>query len=100
MKNMVKRYKINRSGFKDSVIWNKLYQFQKDGVMGLIRKLEKYNGAILADSVGLGKTFSALAVIKYFELQRKRVLWDSSMTTKSKSDHRKVSSLIPSLSPL
>lgn len=62
------------SGFKDSVIWNKLYQFQKDGVMGLIRKLEKYNGAILADSVGLGKTYSALAVIKYFELQRKRVL--------------------------
>ena len=62
------------SGFKDSVIWNKLYQFQKDGVMGLIRKLEKYNGAILADSVGLGKTFSALAVIKYFEFQRKRVL--------------------------
>lgn len=62
------------SNFKDSVVWNKLYQFQKDGVMGLIRKLEKYNGAILADSVGLGKTFSALAVIKYFELQRKRVL--------------------------
>ncbi|MEY2360483.1 MULTISPECIES: helicase-related protein [Lactobacillaceae] len=62
------------SGFKDSVVWNKLYQFQKDGVMGLIRKLEKYHGAILADSVGLGKTFSALAVIKYFELQRKRVL--------------------------
>ncbi|AQW20957.1 helicase [Lentilactobacillus curieae] len=62
------------SGFKESVIWNKLYQFQKDGVMGLIRKLEKYNGVILADSVGLGKTFSALAVIKYYELQRKRVL--------------------------
>lgn len=62
------------SEFKDSIIWNKLYQFQKDGVMGLIRKLEKYNGAILADSVGLGKTFSALVVIKYFELQRKRVL--------------------------
>ncbi len=62
------------SGFKESIIWNKLYQFQKDGVMGLIRKLEKYNGAILADSVGLGKTFSALGVIKYFELQRKRVL--------------------------
>ena len=62
------------SGFKDSVIWNKLFPFQKDGVMGLIRKLEKYNGAILADSVGLGKTFSALAVIKYYELQRKRVL--------------------------
>lgn len=62
------------TGFKDSVIWNKLYQFQKDGVLGLIRKLQKYNGAILADSVGLGKTYSALAVIKYFELQRKRVL--------------------------
>ena len=62
------------SGFKDSVIWNTLFQFQKDGVLGLIRKLEKYNGAILADSVGLGKTYSALAVIKYFELQRKRVL--------------------------
>lgn len=62
------------SEFKNSVVWNKLYQFQKDGVMGLIRKLEKYNGAILADSVGLGKTFSALAVIKYYELQRKRVL--------------------------
>lgn len=62
------------SGFKDSVIWEKLFPFQKDGAMGLIRKLEKYNGAILADSVGLGKTFSALAVIKYYELQRKRVL--------------------------
>lgn len=62
------------SDFKNSVIWNTLYDFQKDGVMGLIRKLEKYNGAILADSVGLGKTFSALAVIKYFELKRKRVL--------------------------
>lgn len=64
----------NNSDFKNSIIWNKLYDFQKDGVMGLIRKLEKYNGAILADSVGLGKTFSALAVIKYFELKRKRVL--------------------------
>lgn len=62
------------SDFKNSIIWNTLYDFQKDGVMGLIRKLEKYNGAILADSVGLGKTFSALAVIKYFELKRKRVL--------------------------
>ncbi|UQS81818.1 SNF2-related protein [Bombilactobacillus folatiphilus] len=62
------------SSLQDSVIWNELYQFQKDGVLGLIRKIEKYNGAILADSVGLGKTFSALAVIKYYELQRKKVL--------------------------
>ncbi|OJG79771.1 hypothetical protein RV10_GL000559 [Enterococcus pallens] len=62
------------TGFKDTIIWNKLYQFQKDGVVGLIEKLEKYNGAILADSVGLGKTFSALAVIKYYELRNDRVL--------------------------
>ncbi|MDD2531022.1 MAG: hypothetical protein PHN41_07300, partial [Bacteroidales bacterium] len=51
---------------KDSLIWNKLYNFQMDAVIGVINKLEKYNGCILADSVGLGKTFSALAVIKYY----------------------------------
>ncbi len=62
------------TGFKDTAIWNQLYQFQKDGVVGLISKLEKYNGAILADSVGLGKTYSALAVIKYYELRNDRVL--------------------------
>ncbi|WP_189293869.1 helicase-related protein [Bacillus sp. GBSW2] len=60
--------------FKDTVIWNKLYQFQRDGVLGMIDKMENYNGCILADSVGLGKTFSALAVIKYYELQNDRVL--------------------------
>lgn len=62
------------TGFKETVIWNTLYDFQKDGVVGLISKLEKYNGAILADSVGLGKTFSALAVIKYYELRNDKVL--------------------------
>lgn len=61
-------------GFKETVIWNKLYKFQKDGVIGVIDKLEKHRGCILADSVGLGKTFSALAVIKYYELRNYRVL--------------------------
>ena len=60
--------------FKVTAIWNKLYKFQKDGVLGAIDKLEKYNGCIIADSVGLGKTFSALAVIKYYELRNDRVL--------------------------
>lgn len=63
-----------KTGIKETVIWNKLYQFQKDGVMGAIDKIEKYNGCIIADSVGLGKTFSALAVIKYYELRNDRVL--------------------------
>ena len=61
-------------GFKNSLIWNKLYDFQKDAVLAIISKLEKYNGCILADSVGLGKTFSALAVIKYYEKRNKDVL--------------------------
>lgn len=61
-------------GFKDSVVWNKLYNFQQDAVIGAINKLEKYNGCILADSVGLGKTFSALGVIKYYEMRNKDVL--------------------------
>lgn len=64
----------SRTGFKDTLIWNKLYKFQKDGVMGAIDKIEKYNGCIIADSVGLGKTFTALAVIKYYELRNDRVL--------------------------
>ena len=58
----------SKTGFKDTLVWDKLYKFQKDGVLGAIDKLEKYNGCIIADSVGLGKTFEALAVIKYFEL--------------------------------
>lgn len=62
------------TGFKDSQIWNKLYNFQKDAALGIINKLEKYNGCILADSVGLGKTFTALSVIKYYENRNKSVL--------------------------
>ena len=62
------------TGFRDSIIWNKLYNFQKDAVLAIINKLEQYNGCILADSVGLGKTFTALAVIKYYEGRNKNVL--------------------------
>ena len=62
------------TGFKNSAVWNKLYNFQKDAALAVINKLEKYNGCILADSVGLGKTFSALAVIKYFESRNRTVL--------------------------
>lgn len=61
-------------GFKDSKIWSMLYNFQKDAALAIINKLEKYNGCILADSVGLGKTFTALAVIKYYESKNKSVL--------------------------
>ena len=60
--------------FADSVVWNKLYDFQKDAVVGAIRKLEKYKGCIIADSVGLGKTYEALAVIKYYQERNARVL--------------------------
>ena len=63
-----------KTGFKDTLVWNKLYNFQKDGVLGAIDKLERHNGCIIADSVGLGKTFEALAVIKYYELRNDRVL--------------------------
>jgi hypothetical protein len=62
------------TGFYDTVVWNKLYKFQRDGVLGAIQKLERHNGCIIADSVGLGKTFEALAVIKYYELRNDRVL--------------------------
>lgn len=62
------------TGFKESKIWNLLYDFQKDAVLAIINKLEKYNGCILADSVGLGKTFTALAVVKYYENRNKSVL--------------------------
>ncbi|WP_302259295.1 helicase-related protein [uncultured Bacteroides sp.] len=62
------------TGFKNSVIWNKLYNFQRDASLAIINKLEKYNGCILADSVGLGKTFTALAVIKYYENRNRNVL--------------------------
>lgn len=62
------------TGFKETKVWNMLYDFQKDAALAIINKLEKYNGCILADSVGLGKTFTALAVIKYYENRNKSVL--------------------------
>ena len=62
------------TGFKQSKIWGMLYDFQKDAVLAIISKLEKFNGCILADSVGLGKTFTALAVIKYYENRNRSVL--------------------------
>ncbi len=61
-------------GFKDTLVWKKLYNFQQDAVIGAINKLEKYKGCILADSVGLGKTFSALGIIKYYEMRNRDVL--------------------------
>ena len=65
---------LKRTTLLESTIWNMLFSFQKDGVKGAINKILEYNGCILADSVGLGKTFEALAVIKYFELRNERVL--------------------------
>jgi SNF2 family DNA or RNA helicase len=62
------------TGFKESKIWSELYDFQRDATLAIINKLEKYNGCILADSVGLGKTFTALSVIKYYELRNRMVL--------------------------
>ena len=62
------------TGFKQSKVWNKLYNFQRDAALAIINKLERYNGCILADSVGLGKTFTALSVIKYYENRNKSVL--------------------------
>ncbi|MDT8376078.1 MAG: SNF2-related protein [Mariprofundaceae bacterium] len=64
----------DRTGYQDTQIWQKLFNFQKDAATGIINKLEQYNGCILADSVGLGKTFTALAVIKYYELRNRSVL--------------------------
>jgi superfamily II DNA or RNA helicase len=63
-----------KTGFKESIIWNELYDFQRDAVLGIINKLERHNGCILADSVGLGKTFSALGVIKYYQERNRTVL--------------------------
>lgn len=64
----------DRTGYQDTKVWQSLYNFQRDAALGIINKLETYNGCILADSVGLGKTFTALAVIKYYELRNKSVL--------------------------
>ena len=65
---------MDKLDFLNAEIWNMLYEFQKDGVKGAINKILRHNGCILADSVGLGKTFEALAVIRYFELLNYRVL--------------------------
>ena len=62
------------TGIRNTVVWKKLYRFQRDGVVGAIDKLERFGGCIIADSVGLGKTFEALAIIKYYELRNDRVL--------------------------
>ncbi|HYN10612.1 MAG TPA: DEAD/DEAH box helicase [Vicinamibacterales bacterium] len=62
------------TGIRDTVVWRKLFKFQRDGVVGALDKLDRYGGCIIADSVGLGKTFEALAIIKYFELRNDRVL--------------------------
>ncbi|KAB2309544.1 ATP-dependent helicase [Betaproteobacteria bacterium SCN2] len=64
----------DRTGYQNTLIWNKLFNFQKDAATGIINKLETYSGCILADSVGLGKTFTALAVVKYYELRNRSVL--------------------------
>lgn len=67
-------FENDKIGFKETKIWNSLYKFQKDAVVSAINKIEKYNGCIIADSVGLGKTFEALGVIKYYELKQRKVL--------------------------
>lgn len=64
----------DRTGYQDTLIWKKLFNYQRDAATGIINKLETYSGCILADSVGLGKTFTALAVVKYYELRNKSVL--------------------------
>ena len=66
--------KLEKSGFKDAKIWSMLFNFQKDAVIGAIDKIETYGGCIIADSVGLGKTFEALAVMKYYQLRNSRIL--------------------------
>ena len=62
------------TGIRNTIVWRKLFKFQRDGVVGAIDKLNRFGGCIIADSVGLGKTFEALAIIKYHELRNDRVL--------------------------
>ena len=62
------------TGIRNTVVWKKLFKFQRDGVVGAIDKLERFGGCIVADSVGLGKTFEALAIIKYYELRNDQVM--------------------------
>ena len=70
----VQRFERDNAGFKESIIWNMLFDFQKEAVLYAIQKINKYNGCIIADSVGLGKTFEALAVIKYFSDRQDNIL--------------------------
>ena len=70
----LEKFENDKIRFKESKVWNKLYKFQKDAVVSAINKIEKYNGCIIADSVGLGKTFEALAIIKYYEMKNSKVL--------------------------
>lgn len=70
----VERFERDSDKFKRTEIWNSLFDFQKDCVVSAIQKLQRYNGCIIADSVGLGKTFEALAIIKYFEIKMDNVL--------------------------
>lgn len=75
LENISEDYLPNEGvGFKESKIWDMLYPFQKDATLAIINKMETFNGCILADSVGLGKTFTALGVIKYYESRNKNVL--------------------------
>lgn len=62
------------TGIKNTLVWKRLFKFQRDGVIGALDKLNRFGGCIIADSVGLGKTFEALAIIKYHELRNDRVL--------------------------
>jgi len=66
--------RLTKTGFKDSAVWKMLFNFQQDAVLGAIDKIETYGGCIIADSVGLGKTFEALAIMKYYQLRNDRVL--------------------------
>ena len=70
----VEEEKLDDARFSETAIWKMLFEFQRDGVKAVRSKLDRYGGCILADSVGLGKTFVALAVIKWFELRNQRVL--------------------------
>lgn len=70
----ISEQRLTKTGFKDSAVWKMLFNFQQDAVLGAIDKIETYGGCIIADSVGLGKTFEALAIMKYYQLRNDRVL--------------------------
>jgi SNF2 family DNA or RNA helicase len=72
--NEISEQRIHKTGFKNTTVWGMLYNFQQDAVLGAIDKIETYGGCIIADSVGLGKTFEALAVMKYYQLRNDRIL--------------------------